>query len=651
MMSSVDSILQDHTVASKVAELLSKVEQHHRSNMAELERHKQEIIAELERRKTEFLAELDRHKADFLATLDHHDNVVSYPQGLDCKYSYMAQLACYKVDFLEEYDRQSLTRQWRELELEEIGPLMEIIQQKEAIASVRGLPDISRFLPSTVLLQPEISLDLRNFGDYNNFYTAEEKNILRNALRNAEQFLRLLDVELADCQTICLTDLRRQRRIALNATQTFCAALAPHRRLPNDILQEIFLWCIEEDPTGDIGVGLDVSSDYVPETSEELSDSDLVDEEYFPYDGDTEDEFDLPIQLILSQVCSRWRWIALGTKRMWNDLRIMAFNERTMKFAHEWLSRAGNTPVSITIIDVDLGKDSDLYDTLRCFLSTYRLKRLELPLYLPTWPRLLHLFESDLSPECTAQLETLSLCDIEDATTRHYRNLVLSSFRYPNLKDIDLRGELNTSTLVLPWNTLLYLDISGVKATCEDCHRILRNCTSLEICHLWVARWAAPKSLTRQSTLRELSLHLTGMDFDDFSGALFLPNLESLTFNGPVEYPLPFAQLNFPGLRHLNIQFSRTKFDVGLLLRETPSLVDISLSHNFLFSRETLNDLAVGKLCPNLERFFVMRFEANEDESRFLEMVKSRAVNARREGGNGRQISSINHVAINYCLW
>ncbi|PFH47510.1 hypothetical protein AMATHDRAFT_151913, partial [Amanita thiersii Skay4041] len=73
-------------------------------------------------------------------------------------------------------------------------------------------------------------------------------------------------------------------------------ALAPHRRLPADVLQYLFLICTEVIVTEDgFSWGL-----------------------FFPFSS-----IDIPVQIILSHVCSFWRHIALSTPSLWSSLRVI----------------------------------------------------------------------------------------------------------------------------------------------------------------------------------------------------------------------------------------------------------------------------------------------------------------------------------------
>ncbi|KAK2460470.1 hypothetical protein APHAL10511_007517 [Amanita phalloides] len=57
-----------------------------------------------------------------------------------------------------------------------------------------------------------------------------------------------------------------------------------------------------------------------------------------------------PPQLMLSHVCSRWRTLALHTFELWNNVRLIyRHNKRISLLYHEWLLRAGSSPIELSL--------------------------------------------------------------------------------------------------------------------------------------------------------------------------------------------------------------------------------------------------------------------------------------------------------------
>ncbi|KAF8650054.1 hypothetical protein AX16_005444 [Volvariella volvacea WC 439] len=137
--------------------------------------------------------------------------------------------------------------------------------------------------------------------------------------------LKELEADIASLKAQ-LHDLERERNVLSYHIDHHCALIAPIRRLPHDILREIFIQCL---PTDDFAL---------MKTSE--------------------------APLLLGRVCSAWRQVALVTPRLWQSMHIPytnAFEQTSSAIAafktawrsrldgiSLWLSRSGTLPLSIS---------------------------------------------------------------------------------------------------------------------------------------------------------------------------------------------------------------------------------------------------------------------------------------------------------------
>ncbi|KAK2464425.1 hypothetical protein APHAL10511_003573 [Amanita phalloides] len=609
--------------AKELATLLENAERRqkqYRSDSVELERFNQEFLAGFDRRRQELVDDLERRKIELISEFDMKNQ--EFISTLDSRY--------------------------QEVEEEEVKWLMNVTRHKATIASSKGLPRFAAFFPQNTLLETTPA-DLKHLDNGHSVYTGTD---FRDALRDAKEALRLLDRRLSRpiCDTRAQMDIEDLRERAQEAVNIFETALSPNRRLPSVVLEQIFLCCIEDDPTMHI-VAEDrpETPDYIPESSDELSESELADED-FPYDGESEDEpAELPIQLALSHVCSRWRTIALSTKQLWRNVNIMPFNEESKAFAQEWLSRAGNLHVSISITEVDYCTDSDLHTILIDFLSAYKLRDLELPLYSATWPQIPSIL-SELPLKCVAELESLSLYDTDFIGSEH---ISFRSSRYPNLKRIALDGNFNMTSFMLPWKTLRHLDLDSEAVQLDD---FLRECVLLETCSLYLSYVpSAPFNAIRLPKLRELSLSLASGHgtVRNIFHSLDVPNLEILVLDGASKERLTAATLDsleFPRLRHLSIGEVSFVLHVPALLNRLPSLEEITLPHSSssfieeaVDEKETMDKLATGIIGPRLRKITVGHFQEKDN---FLDMISRRADFAKQQAGNVQQITPINMVSV-----
>jgi len=116
-----------------------------------------------------------------------------------------------------------------------------------------------------------------------------------------------------------MKNLRHKREALLTYSNTHIALVAPIRRLPPEILSEIFIHCM----------------------SPNSFDCKL-------YDSRNLDK----APLLLGQVCSRWRSISLSTPRLWTSFTLTIrpkYLKSDVILAKTWLRRAGACPLSIRL--------------------------------------------------------------------------------------------------------------------------------------------------------------------------------------------------------------------------------------------------------------------------------------------------------------
>ncbi|TFK64467.1 hypothetical protein BDN72DRAFT_774533, partial [Pluteus cervinus] len=114
-----------------------------------------------------------------------------------------------------------------------------------------------------------------------------------------------------------LTPLTAEYDDLIKACTFYRAALAPWKQLPNETLQRVFYFTKSAEPPTCI-----------------------------PFS-----RTEAPMQL--TQVCSRWRAVALATPELWQDLKWVYISpekyaqQEVVAFMQSWLSRAAYAPLSI----------------------------------------------------------------------------------------------------------------------------------------------------------------------------------------------------------------------------------------------------------------------------------------------------------------
>src|ERR1700685_988533 len=165
-----------------------------------------------------------------------------------------------------------------------------------------------------------------------------------------------IDKEIA--QTLVMLNRLQHRRAGLvTSLQAHKALISPIRRIPPEILAKIFVLCLPDDDVVEVDV--------------------------------------LDAPLLLVQICSHWRNIALSTPRLWNSISVdIKFDEVSADYTLDcrpfgrkhsieaWLSGSGNLPLSIKIYYIDYDPwpiSDDFVDIFIPWSSRWSNLHLDLP--------------------------------------------------------------------------------------------------------------------------------------------------------------------------------------------------------------------------------------------------------------------------------
>ncbi|KAM6502950.1 hypothetical protein JOM56_002927 [Amanita muscaria] len=346
-----------------------------------------------------------------------------------------------------------------------------------------------------------------------------------------------------------------------------------------------------------------------------------------------------PFQLGVSQVCSSWRDIALLTPQLWDNICICDLTEDKLSTAREYLSRAGNLPVSISIEQCKSGRHwQDWHSQLTDFLSSYRIRTLEF-IAEKMWG--FHLVLPDLPQRSVAELQYLSIKSWHPDQRK--AQIDLNGTRYPKLAVLEIHGGYKISSFN-SLSSLRILYVPALSMTVIESWDLLSHCSSLERVWLRITQFNGsrrPVSMP-QIHLQRLRRLVLGSDseipFSTFIEVLSLPVLERLTLRNQAVMPpatafqsLAHRSNYFPHLTSFDLENSTSIVDAGILLASMPWVKEISLcpdttTNKVVFDDLALNGLASGSLTPRLRSLKVGRIL---NMGLFLDMVESRMKNAR----------------------
>ncbi|KIM37498.1 hypothetical protein M413DRAFT_423412 [Hebeloma cylindrosporum] len=276
-----------------------------------------------------------------------------------------------------------------------------------------------------------------------------------------------------------------------------CLSFSSRKRLPPEIVQEIFHHCMA-----------------------------------FNYP----DESPLPstAPLLLTQICSAWRKIALNTPELWSNvvLEFIGLSDARLQAVQElaklWIERCGSRLYTIkltTHLPQGFQMANPLSDLLRLKPATISALDLELP------AEHLKYFNDHPLEMQFENLESINVIPVEPkgrvpSVWFHTTPIFESA---PKLKRVQLEFSTNIyelSELRFPWSQLTHLVIDSVNGWCpSDMFSVFKQCQMLQTC--------------------DISIERQGVEFED----VYHPHLTKLNLKLP-NFVL-FDNLNLPALKSL----------------------------------------------------------------------------------------------------
>ncbi|KAJ6573537.1 hypothetical protein DFH09DRAFT_1152060 [Mycena vulgaris] len=387
--------------------------------------------------------------------------------------------------------------------------------------------------------------------------------------------LKHLDDEITELRTALdkLVDERDKLGAYVDAHR---ALISPVRRLPLDIIQEVFIACL---PTHRNCV---MSAVEAP--------------------------------VLLGRICSSWRAISLSTPRLWSRLHIVeptcpsnsdsAFPAFEQKLAQRlqttkmWLGRSGQCPLSISLqctfnrAGFTPEIQGLLFQALHPFASRWEhIAFTILPSVLFT---VSHFTEADVPMLKSVRIHQIGeFTENGEFLENGVRWNSLNFLRAPEMHSFSIMGmNLGPLELPLPWNRLKSLSVLA-GWTSDIALQVLSWCPQLRTCHLLIN--PGNSSGVREPGLELSFLHTLHLQYyDSYSNTvrllfshLFLPQLRHLKLHGNYIYDDDGAVISYgpfltaaPHIESLELtteQFS-TKSFADFLRELPPTILKLKLS-------------------------------------------------------------------------
>ncbi|KAK7053545.1 hypothetical protein R3P38DRAFT_2850912, partial [Favolaschia claudopus] len=398
--------------------------------------------------------------------------------------------------------------------------------------------------------------------------------IVRGAASAAEKELKKLETDIKTLET--------RRATLIQDLATYRQALAPHKILPADILTEIFSNCVPEPAVL----------------------------HYIPGSGN--------FRLVLCQISSRWRRIAIGSHKLWSRVKI-DFDFRKISRALEilplWLERANGATLHMEISARQ--HDEHVLQLLaryahRCHTLVLNGLRVDGAFF-------------KLPAITLGRIEDLRLTAVYDYNHRGDTPTTLPTVSAPVLGDMPFLRSVtfesfdffwNPEFMSLPWHQLTALNFDNTNPTPSQYYSILPYCENLARSRLDVF----PKERDTQIPLSDFQTSMPSLRFLEFNTDV-LGNaarfLQSVALDRLVELEVTisddydktiFAVRAFPALQRLTLEGPGigSQSDLEAWLRACPAATDIFVP-DYVMQQQIVDQIADGELLPSLERLL---FEA-----------------------------------------
>ncbi|KAF9462680.1 hypothetical protein BDZ94DRAFT_1260497 [Collybia nuda] len=352
------------------------------------------------------------------------------------------------------------------------------------------------------------------------------------------------------------------------------ALTAPMRRIPQEILQEIFVSCL---PTRHNAV---------------MSDTEAP--------------------LLLGRVCSQWRKISLSTPRLWSSMHLtFATKEPEFSWGDEspiesmtedwnlhveavqaWLGRSGCLPLSISLFCPSRGYPLQYEEYLLETLNQFAHRWKNLILIVSSTP--LPIFPS-LSREAAPLLETLSFHNITNKPSSGIPSLDI--FHAPLLQTVS-SSHLRCVPAGMNWSRLTSLSLESHGPGSDELNpsnalAILRSSPSLTFCRLefgWNTAYTLNGDVVTMPVLKTLSINEGTSILNSFFEHLRFPALVNLEFTPSP--PDTYGEMD-----------SSSSPSILILLPRIDRLEELTLSANNMFPA-TLSECL--KHLPHITRLSIL---------------------------------------------
>ncbi|KAJ7677722.1 hypothetical protein DFH06DRAFT_1465627 [Mycena polygramma] len=432
-----------------------------------------------------------------------------------------------------------------------------------------------------------------------------ERDNIHDLVNGWRKKLSHFNAEIAGLQSL-IDVATRQRDELRQCIDAHLALVSPARRLPDDIIREIFMVAVPP------GRNSSLSANEAP--------------------------------LMLCHICSSWRGIGFSTPRLWASVHIVIpapFRvPRLIDMATTWLQRSGVVPIDVSIA---YSLEADPHCGISLLMSA-------LVVLAPRWRHMNFVmanydYLASISSNNVPLLQTMTFEVKPDSNDIPQEALELLATE--SLRRVELPANRSLfSSKSLSWGTLRHLKITMYRQLVPhhaEVLRILRQCPLLETCELPVTGRLSQHEPLSLPYLRRLSVAnaRTPPDAPHFIGSLILPALSTFHCSDRISPGkiIPSRSL-FPSAAFLqclwvNIRYMSTAVLLAALA-EFPTLQELHIlqepvrdadagpDSDFL-AHLIPSETHIAVVCPLLQHLALENFSAVSNET-LVQFIQSRTV-------------------------
>ncbi|KAK7447071.1 hypothetical protein VKT23_014283 [Stygiomarasmius scandens] len=497
----------------------------------------------------------------------------------------------------------------------------------------------------------------------------EEKSSIRALIAKPLERLASLNAEIDHLENL-LSSLKEERRAVQSFVDAHCALISSFRRTPDEILSEIFSYCLPNDRTA------------------------------------TRDVSEVP--LVLGQICRRWKRVSLSTPLLWTSIhvviptkgdtdRICSLLESRRRGVEEWLARSGELPLVVSLYcnlfheELDVWRNGDPPEQVTSMIGTIvrrftRWKKVQFHVSAMAF----NLIQTCMGTEWkSSDLRFLQAFEIY-ATECFYEKHTAFLSKILGAPCMSSVGFLNVKCLVedLSFTNLSYLYFYGSQSwdnSEQTCLQILSQCPNLLSCALPSFRFSNSSSAALNPVflphLQKLSVRIDDAGYlhsmrdahvirgHPFFNFITAPSLQSLDVyfkfyarDGRMN-DIPFFSLIQPGhhIQKLDLSMRLSPTCLWKCLSLCPDLTELNLvlnggweyqgvhddtqsiiSHLIAIPKQSPDGSLASPLCRSLRKLYIRIPEIDptvRDES-LMDLARS------RRPGNENNVAGLEKLTI-----